>query len=118
MVLKVLAIAPFYKFFVKDLTEVIARDVDNITVFVHHNYLSEVAPYLPFPYFRHVEKFSKRNLVDLKNKPENVDIDIISTLYFIPDGRNWSLGDKIFKNFSEINNQNKKQKTSIRKIGR
>ncbi len=101
MKLDILTIVPFYKFFVKDLTEAIARELFSVTVFVHHNYLSEVAPYLPLPYFRHVEKFSKRNLVDLKNKPENVDIDIISTLYFIPDGRNWGLGDKLFEKFRD-----------------
>ncbi|QEK79690.1 hypothetical protein PFDSM3638_03950 [Pyrococcus furiosus DSM 3638] len=78
-----------------------AKEVGRIYVLVRHNYLSELAHYLPFSYFGNVEKYSKRNLVDLKNKPENVDIDIISTLYFIPDGRNWSLGDKLFRKFRD-----------------
>lgn len=87
MKLNVLTIAPFYRFFVKDPTEAIAKHISNVEVFIHHNYLSELARFLPFPYFRHVEMYSKRNLVDLKNKPENVNVNVLSIFYFVPDGR-------------------------------
>lgn len=80
MKLNVLTIAPFYRFFVKDPTEAIAKHISNVEVFIHHNYLSELARFLPFPYFRHVEMYSKRNIVDLKNKPENVAVHVLSTL--------------------------------------
>jgi len=98
---RVLIIAPHYNSFIKDFTEAMAKEVGRIYVLVRHNYLSELAHYLPFPYFRNVEKYSKRNLVDLKNKPDNVDVHVLSTLYFIPDGRNWGLGDKLFEKFRD-----------------
>jgi teichuronic acid biosynthesis glycosyltransferase TuaC len=103
----VLVIAPLYHAFVKGLADATANYTSSITVFVHHNYFSELAPHFPFPYFRYVEKFSKEKLVDLKRKPENVNVNVISMLYFAPDGRNIGLGDKIFLKFDKyIKNNN------------
>ncbi|WP_175060116.1 glycosyltransferase [Thermococcus sp. 2319x1] len=105
--MKLLVVAPFYRFFVKDMTEAISNHVEQTNVLVHHNRLSELAPYIPFSYFRHVEKYSKKNLVDLSNLPENVHVNIISTLYLRPDGSNFGLGDKLFKMFSKFIERNK-----------
>jgi len=105
--MKLLVVSPHYHTFVKDLVEAQSKYLDEINVFVHHNYLSELARYLPFSYFRHVEKFSKKSLVDLTETPENGRVHVISTLYFIPDGRNFGLGDKLanlFKKYIETNN--------------
>ena len=104
--LNVLVISPHYHTFVKGLVDTTAKYVSNITVLVHHNYLSEFAYYLPFSYFRHVEKFSKEKLVDLKGKPENVKVNIVSTLYFIPDSRNKKLGNKLFEEFNNFIRRN------------
>jgi len=97
--MRILTIAPFYRFFIKDFTEALSKRVDSIDVLVHHNYLSELAPYMPFSYFRHVEKFAKKNLVDLTGLPSNVRVHVVSTVYFTPDGRNTKLGDKLAKLF-------------------
>ncbi|USS41054.1 glycosyltransferase [Thermococcus aggregans] len=97
--MRILTIAPFYRFFIKDFTEALSKHVDKIDVLVHHNYLSELAPYMPFSYFRHVEKFSRKNLVDLTGLPPNVRVHVVSTVYFTPDGRNTKLGDKLAKLF-------------------
>lgn len=105
----VLIIAPHYNTFVKELTDATANYVSNVTVLAHHNYFSELAPYLPFSYFRHVEKFSKKKLMDLKGKPENVEVNIVSMLYFIPDGRNQGLGDRLFRRIKERIKNNEMQ---------
>nr|WP_228359813.1 glycosyltransferase family 4 protein [Thermococcus sibiricus] len=104
---KILIIAPHYNTFVKGSTEGLSPFVDEINVLVHHNYLSELASYLPFSYFRHVEKFSKEKLVDLAEKPKNVKVNVVSMLYFLPDGQNTGLGDKLFRRYSIFIQQNK-----------
>ncbi|WP_148882922.1 glycosyltransferase [Thermococcus aciditolerans] len=102
-----LVIAPYYNVFIKELTEATSIYVRNINVFVHHNYLSELALYLPFSRFRWVEKFSKRNLVNLKGLPNNVKVHVISMFYFVPDGKNINLGEKLVRKFSEYIRKNK-----------
>ncbi|MEM1672680.1 MAG: glycosyltransferase [Archaeoglobaceae archaeon] len=99
--MKVLVLTPFYKFFVKGLTDSIAKHekIEEINVLVHHNYLSELAPLVPISYSKFVEKFRKNNLVSKSEYPEKVKVHVVSTLYFIPDGRNRGLGDKLFKIF-------------------
>ncbi|AEK73090.1 Glycosyl transferase, group 1 [Thermococcus sp. 4557] len=97
--MRILTIAPFYKFFIKDFSGALSKEVESIDVLVHHNRLSELAPYMPLSYFRHVEKFSKKNLVDLTGIPSNVRVHVVSTVYFTPDGRNTKLGDKLAKLF-------------------
>jgi len=105
--MRVLVLAPHYTTFVKGLTEAISRHVDYIDVFVHHNWLAELARYLPFTYFRHVKKFSRGNIVDIKSLPSNVKVHVVSTFYFMPDGKNIWLGDKLvhlFRDYIEKNN--------------
>ncbi|MCO6042253.1 glycosyltransferase [Thermococcus alcaliphilus] len=101
--LNVLVIAPFYDIFpfVGDLIDATAKYVSSIDVLIHHNYLAELAPYIPFSYFRWVEKFTKKNIAGLRSKPSNVKVHVLSTLYLMPDGRNRGLGDKLYKKFSE-----------------
>ena len=90
-----LVIAPHYKYFIKGSIDAIAKHVPHVTVSIRYNPLSELARYIPLPYFRHVQKYSRKNLVDLTKKPDNVDINLISLIYFLPDGRNKVLGDKL-----------------------
>ncbi|MCD6445266.1 glycosyltransferase family 4 protein [Candidatus Bathyarchaeota archaeon] len=97
--MKVLVLAPHYHTFIKGSIEAISRYVDGVTVLVHHNHLAEMSKYLPFSYFRYVRKFSKKNLVDFRGKPPNARVDVISTLYFQPDGKNMGLGDKLTELF-------------------
>lgn len=107
--LKVLVIAPFYDSFpfVGNLIDATSKYVKHIDVLIHHNYLAELAPYIPLPYFRWVERFTKKNLIGLKPKPENVTVHVVSMVYFMPDGRNKKLGDKLFKNFDKFIRQSK-----------
>jgi len=102
-----LVISNHYLTFVKDLCKGLSQFIPNIYVFVHHNYLSELAKYLPFSYFRYFDKFSKNRLIDLTVKPENVKVHVESMLYLTPDGRNMRLGDRISKKLEEFIQKNK-----------
>ena len=104
---RILVIAPHYHTFVKGVVDATAKYVSRITVFIPHNYFSDLAPYLPFSCFRHIEMFSKKKIMNLKEKPENVDVNLVSLLYFIPDGRNQILGDKLFEEIDKYIKNNK-----------
>ena len=104
--LKLLVIAPRCDTFIKEQINVIANDstINKVTLLVHHNHLSEIAKYLPWEgYLSHVRRFTKENLIgNWDDKPENVKTHIISMPYFIPDMKNWRLGDKVFKKFDKF----------------
>ena len=104
---RLLVVSPHYHTFVKGQVEAVSKYFDEVNVLVHHNYLSEIAPYVPLSYFRHVDKFSKKNLVDKRNIPNNVRVHVVSTLYFTPDGKNLKLGDKLAKKFERFVRDNK-----------
>ncbi|MEM5816021.1 MAG: glycosyltransferase, partial [Candidatus Aenigmatarchaeota archaeon] len=106
---KVLVVAQFYKFFIKELIDSLAKQekISEINILVHHNYLSELSRILPISYSRWVAKFRKENLIDTLKSPNNVKTHLLSTLYFIPDGRNKGLGDKLFKLFDKYLQRNK-----------
>jgi len=105
--MKVLTIAPHYKTFIKDSVEAISEHVNEVIVFVPHNPLAEIAKYVPFSYFRYIEKFSRKNIVDLNGTPSNVKIHVVSIVYFMPDGRNTKLGDKLSKLFDRYIKEHK-----------
>ncbi len=104
---RLLVVSPHYHTFVKGQVEAVSKYFDEVNVLVHHNHLSEIAKYIPLPYFRHVEKFSKAYLVDKRNIPDNVRVHMVSTLYFTPDGKNLKLGDKLAKKFERFVRDNK-----------
>jgi glycosyltransferase involved in cell wall biosynthesis len=45
--------------------------------------------------------YTKQRIVDFEKKPDNVKVHLIPLLYFIPDGRNKRLGDKLTKKFED-----------------
>jgi len=105
--LNVLVIAPAYNTFVKGNVDALSRFVNNINVIVHHNYLSELSNLIPCGgYLDTVRLYTKQKLVDTKNMPPNVNVHVLSTLYFIPDGRNTFLGEKLTKLFIRYIKQN------------
>ncbi|AHF81409.1 glycosyltransferase [Thermococcus paralvinellae] len=100
--LNLLVITPFYRWFIKELIEAQSRYVGEIHILVHHNPLAEISNYVPFGgYFDHLRLYTKQRIVELENVPPNVHIHLISTVYFIPDGRNSQLGEKLAKKFEE-----------------
>ncbi|MFA4669678.1 glycosyltransferase [Pyrococcus kukulkanii] len=105
--IKVLVIAPAYNTYIKGFVDALATFVDEVHVLIHHNYLSELSNLIPFGgYLDTVRLYTKKRLIDLKDKPSNVNIHILSTFYFIPDGRNKILGDKLTRKFIEYIERN------------
>ncbi|MDW7998530.1 MAG: glycosyltransferase [Thermodesulfovibrio sp.] len=82
-------------------------EISKINIFIHHNYLSELARIIPSSYSKWVDNFRKKNLIDKEGLKENVKIHIISTFYLIPDGKNKKLGEKLFKLFDRYIQKNK-----------
>jgi teichuronic acid biosynthesis glycosyltransferase TuaC len=99
--INILVIAPHYCWFIKKNIEAMSKYVNKIHVFIHHNYLSEISSYLPFDGYVEVVRqfYLKDKLIDVEGKPENVIIHLLSLLYFIPDGRNKRVSDKIARKY-------------------
>ena len=57
--------------------------------------------FVPFKgYFEVVRQFwLKENMINLDAKPENISVNLVSTFYLIPDGRNKKIAEKITKKF-------------------
>lgn len=99
--MRVLVISPFYRWFIKELVEAQAKYVDEINVLVHHNLLSEVSRLPLGGYFNHLRLYNKNNLLDETNLPRNVHLHLLSTIYFIPDGKNKRIGNKLAELFEK-----------------
>lgn len=105
--LKVLVIAENYRAFLKESIEAVSNYVDSQSVFIRHNVLTELSNYLPsFGFLENTKRFRKEKLINLGGIPENLNINIISMVYFIPDGKNKSLGYKIFKKIDRYIEEN------------
>lgn len=100
--MRLLVISPHYGYFIKGMVEAQAKIVDKIDVLVRHNRLAEISNYIPGSYFEYIKKYTRRNLVDLRNLPDNVEVHLVSMLYFAPDGKNKFLRDKMAREFEEF----------------
>ena len=100
--MRVLVIAPFYRWFVKGLVEAQSLYLDEVYVLLHYNILAEISKYIPLGgYFDHVRMYTKCKIAELRDNPENVHIHEVPTIYFLPDGKNKRLGDKLANIFYE-----------------
>jgi teichuronic acid biosynthesis glycosyltransferase TuaC len=99
--IKILVIAPHYCWFIKHNIEAVSKYVNKIHVLVHHNYLAEISNYIPFGGYVEVVRqfYLKDKLIDTKEKSDNVNVHLISSLYLIPDGRNKKVSDKITRQY-------------------
>ncbi|WP_456365947.1 glycosyltransferase family 4 protein [Thermococcus sp.] len=97
-----LVISNHYLTFVKDSVRELSKEIQYINVLVRINPLSEVARYLRLPYFEYVRRFSKKNLIDLRDNPSNANVHPIPVLYFLPDSRNYRLGEKLYWKFKDF----------------
>lgn len=101
--MKLLVLAHAYTAWVKDLVESESRFLNEINVILHYNPLTEISNYIPFGgYFDHIRWYTRRRMLSLERKPENVSVHLVPLLYFTPDGKNKKLGDKLVKKFEEF----------------
>jgi glycosyltransferase involved in cell wall biosynthesis len=97
---RVLVLAPHYNTFVKGLTDAMAvGNLCEATVAVRYNPLSEIAARLPRgKSFEHIRRWSRSCLLDFDSLPERVHVEMIPMLYFVRDGKNRLLGDRLYRN--------------------
>lgn len=89
-----LVIAHSYKSFVKDSVDSISRYFEQINVFVRHNLFAEISNILPINY---LIPFTKKNLIDITYKPNNVNV-IPTRVTYLPTRKGYlNLGEKHFK---------------------
>ena len=98
-----LVITQNYTSFVKDPTDLISKNFNQVFVLVRHNPFTEISNYIPIDYLK---PFRKKSLIDVTNKPENV-IVIPTPILYAPTGR-WhkKLGDQHFKVVNKIITKN------------
>ncbi|MDI9633244.1 MAG: glycosyltransferase [Methanolinea sp.] len=97
--MKLLIISPHYKYFIKGQVDVLSPYFSQINVAIRYNPLTELSQFIPFKgksqYFK---KYSKKNLIDDTNLADNIKIQLLPMIYFVPDGTNKRIGDKLYKN--------------------
>lgn len=96
--MKVLYIAPFYKFFIKDFIENISRleEVSVAEVMVFHNLLYEMHFLRPIiKKFKCVHIYTKDGIAEFQRKPDNVNLHVLSYFNIFPNS--WQIDTKIFK---------------------
>ena len=76
-----LVLSHTYNSFIKDPVEILAKNFNKVYVLVRHNPLSELGNIIPLKFFKNRAKYSKRYLIDLTNKPENVEVIPVSFFY-------------------------------------
>jgi glycosyltransferase involved in cell wall biosynthesis len=80
-----LIISPHYLTFVKDATESLASEFERIDVIVPINPIFQPIIELPFSKIvRRWSLFEKNKIVDYNNKPENIIIHQLSSIYYLP----------------------------------
>jgi len=101
--MNVLVLGSFYRWFIKDLVEAQSKYISEINVLIRYNRIVHLLKYLPkVGYIRHIHMhYSLEGISDNTNIPANVHVHLVPTLYFIPDGQNFKLGDKLVKIFEK-----------------
>lgn len=91
--LDLLVLGPSYQSFVKNQVDVIARQVNSVTVFVRYNRFADVAEYLPLDWLRPHRRSAR---IDDSARPANVEVVPIP-LYYLPIEYHYDrLGAKLY----------------------
>src|SRR5659263_87521 len=94
-----LIISQAYNNFVKDPIETMSNHFTEVNVLVRHNPISEISNIVPIHYFN---PFTKKSLIDMTNKPPNINV-IATPVFYIPtDSQYKKLGEKHFKVVDKI----------------
>ncbi|MCZ7355875.1 MAG: glycosyltransferase [Candidatus Methanoperedens sp.] len=83
-----------YSTFVKDQIEQVSDHFDNVTILSRYNPISEISNILPIHSLR---PFKKASIIDLSDKPSNVNV-IVTPIFYVPTDSGYkNLGEKHFK---------------------
>jgi glycosyltransferase involved in cell wall biosynthesis len=100
---KLLVVSHGYKIFMKDQIELVADLFDEVIVLVRYNPIAEAARILPLDY---LANFTKKSLIDLKDKPSNVTVLTTPVLYAPFDFEYRRLGDRHYRAVKKIIQKN------------
>lgn len=89
-----LVVSHNYADFIKDQIEKIYSHFTNVTVLSRYNPISEISNFFPIHY---LEPFRKASLIDLSNKPYNVNVITTPIIYIPTDSGHKNLGERHFK---------------------
>lgn len=105
-----LIIARSYKSFVKDSIDTFSQYFSKIDICVGHNPFAEISNLLPINYLR---PFTKKNLIDLTHKPDNVNV-ILAEIIYLPTRKGYlGLGEKHFKVVNRLIQRNNFKKFDL-----
>lgn len=91
---KILFISHGYRVFVKDQIEQISDLFDKVTVLSRYNPISEISNIIPINYLK---PFRKASIMDISNKPSNVNVISTPIFYYPTDSGYKSLGNMHLK---------------------
>lgn len=92
-----------YRNFVKDQVEIVAPYFNNIYALIRHNPIAEISNYCSFNY---LNQRKKKSIIDLKNKPLNINVIPTPVFYFPTDAQYKKLGEKHLKSVNNIIQKN------------
>ena len=78
-----LVLSHTYNSFIKDPVETLAKDFNKVYVLVRYQPIAELGNFIPLGIFQSRKKYSKRYSIDLRNKPDNVEV-IPVPLWYLP----------------------------------
>lgn len=104
--IKVLVLANHYQSFIREEINHMSNLVDNVNVLIRYNILTEFSSLFKFSkYYNYLQPYTKRNLINWSN-PNNVSVSLLPMLYFVPDGKNKIIEEKIFNKAIQIIERN------------
>jgi len=80
---KLLVLTHTYNSFIKDPIEESAKYFEKVYVLVRHQPIAELGNIIPLNFFKSRRKYSKKYAIDLKGKPDNVEV-ILVPLWYLP----------------------------------
>ncbi len=85
---RVLFLVPHYQSFVKGPTEALAPSLGPSRVLVRHNRVADIAGWPGLGAMVSWRRHAATALIDRRNTPANLNIELLTTTYLRPDGRN------------------------------
>jgi teichuronic acid biosynthesis glycosyltransferase TuaC len=96
----VLYLAPQCNAFIEETVRACAPHLEGATLLVHHNALAEVTEVLPVGgHVSRVRKLTKKGLIPCSKLPDNIQTNLVSFPYLVPDASNRALAENIGERF-------------------
>jgi glycosyltransferase involved in cell wall biosynthesis len=102
--MRLLVVSHSYHSFIKDQLEIIAPRFEHIDVLVRYKPIAEIANVLPIEMLK---RHRRKNLIDLKDKPDNIRV-IPTPVFYLPTDRGYKrLGNQHFRVVDKVIRKNR-----------